>query len=118
MAHRDDSEFDFDSWASLAFEYPLAFEDARRRVIDSLIEDAPEACRSRLRGLQWQIDQRRRCAKTPLAACAAVSDMMWHQILSNRGLLAQISQLDRPDRIRYPAEIIEFRRSETAADTK
>ena len=56
MKH-DDNDFPFDEWANLATQDPRAFEDARSRVLQSLIESAPSPHRRRLEGLQWQIDR-------------------------------------------------------------
>lgn len=67
---------DFDEWMNLANTDPEAFEEERRRHIDSFINNAPEDKRQRLIGLQWQVDQVRRMSDNPLASCIAISNMM------------------------------------------
>jgi hypothetical protein len=85
--------FDFDEWASLARSDPEAFERKRRAAIDGLIESAGARNRDRLRGLQWRLDQRRRRAKTPVAACIEIYHQMWDAVLRSGGLLAHLEYL-------------------------
>jgi len=90
---QDDYDFPFDFWAKLAAEDPAAFEEARRLMIDSLIESAPAERQPRLRGLQWQIDQVRARTSSPLGACVKISNMMWHRVLGPDGLVEHLEQL-------------------------
>ena len=55
-------------------------------AIEAVIESAPEGNRERLRRLQWRIDQERRLARTPMAACLRISRMMWRAVLGPGGL--------------------------------
>lgn len=82
MTHQQltDHEMDFDAWRTLAQQDPTAFEALRRQHIESFIENAPEEKRRRLRGLQWQIDQTRNMARTPMASLIAISNMMWDSL--------------------------------------
>ncbi len=82
--------FDFDHWSKLARDDPQGFERARARLLDRAIEQAPEARRARLRGLQWRVDQVRRRAGTPLSACVEMSKLMWDAVLGERGLLESL----------------------------
>jgi hypothetical protein len=77
---------EFDRWAKLAVTDPDAFEDRRSRLIEDFISSAPPERQPRLRGLQWRIDQIRRRARTPLAACITISRMMWDSVLGEGGL--------------------------------
>ena len=99
MNHHDD-EFEFDLWARLADHDPRAFEAARARVLQSLIESAPDAARRRLEGLQWRVDRIRETADNPMAACLRISGMMWDAVLREDGLVDRIEQLtgERPVR--------------------
>ncbi len=78
---------DFDEWRLLASRDPEGFEAARRRVLDAVIAQAPEARRQRLKGLQWRVDRVRERSATPLAACISLSDMMWESFAGENGLL-------------------------------
>lgn len=70
------SRLDFDDLMSLALNDPDAFEEERRRHIESFLDSVPQEKRKRLLGLQWQVDQVRKLAKTPMASCIAISNMM------------------------------------------
>jgi len=87
-------ERDFDTWSEIARTDPQAFEEMWVARIQSVIDGAPEANRERLRCLQWRIDQERRLARTPLAACLKISDMMWRAVLGPNGLKDRVGQLE------------------------
>ncbi len=110
----DHNEFPFDFWAKLARNDPAAFETARRLMIDSMIESAPERNRQRLRGLQWQIDRVRERAANPMSACVRLSNMMWEKILGEDGLVDHVLELSeqptRPRPEREPGRVLPFRR--------
>ena len=112
MKHHED-EFEFDYWASLANGDPEAFERARREVLASLIESAPDTSRRRLTGLQWQVDRVREQADTPLGACLRISGMMWDKVLGEDGLVERMEELtgERPPRERplRSAEVLPLR---------
>ena len=81
------NEVDFDHWSAIASTDPERFEQMRQAVIDEVISRAPERQQQRLRCLQWRIDQERRLAHTPLAACIRISNMMWEHVTSPGGLI-------------------------------
>ena len=97
-----DEQFDFEYWAALAEGDPQAFEQARRDVLSSVIESAPADSQRRLNGLQWQIDQARGRAETPMAACLKISGMMWDTVLGEDGLVERLEELSgrRPPKAR------------------
>jgi len=74
------SNFDFDEWLELSKRDPESFETRRLQSIEELINSAPEERQQRLRCLQWKIDRVRDKMATPLAACVAISDMMWDSL--------------------------------------
>ena len=71
---------DFDEWMMLAKNDPEKFEEKRRKRIEAFFNNVPEDKVQRLRGLQWQIDQTRKLASTPMASCIAISNMMWDSV--------------------------------------
>ena len=95
MTEKKQRPFDFDRWAALARERPEEFERLRETAITELIDSAPESLRQRLRGAQWQIDVVRQRARTPIAACLQLSDMMWDRVIGDDGLLVTLDQLAR-----------------------
>jgi hypothetical protein len=67
---------DFDDLKEMAENNPEQLEQLRMEMCDRLIQEAPEKYRRKLRGLQFRIDMERRRAKSPMAACIAISGMM------------------------------------------
>ena len=67
---------EFDQLRQMAQKDPEGLERLRVQLCDQLIQSAPEAYRRKLRGLQFRVDMERRRAKTPMAACIAISGMM------------------------------------------
>lgn len=66
----------FDTLLRIAKQDPEQLEQIRIQLAQQTISQAPEHLRPRLRGLQFQIDIKRKLAKTPLAACIQLSNMM------------------------------------------
>lgn len=93
----EDTEFPFDFWAHLAADDPASFEEARRLLLESLIESAPPEHRHRLRGLQWRVDQIRARAPDALGACAKISNMMWDSVLGQDGLVDRLKSFAADD---------------------
>ncbi len=95
MANYNTANMDFDAWSAMARSDPKAFESMRLAAIEAAIASAPAARRERLRRLQWRIDQERRLARTPMAACLRISRMMWRQVLGPGGLNDRLDDLRR-----------------------
>jgi len=72
--------FNFDEWLALSKSDPQSFESRRLESIEEFIKSVPEDKQHRLRCLQWKIDRVREKMPTPLAACVAISDMMWDSL--------------------------------------
>ena len=84
---------DFAEWVALAEKDPAAFEKLRLAAIEAYIESVPDEHQARLRRLQWRIDQERRLARTPMAACLRLSRMMWDSLLGRGGLRDRLDGL-------------------------
>ncbi len=95
MENKKTAEMNFDAWSEMARNDPDAFESMRIAAIEAVIASAPEANRDRLRRLQWRIDQERRLARTPMAACLRISRMMWRRVLGPNGLNDRFGELQR-----------------------
>lgn len=67
---------DFDTLMQMAKDDPEALEQLRQDSINELLDNAPTKMRHRLEGLQFQIDAKRKLAKTPMQACITISRMM------------------------------------------
>lgn len=77
---------DFDEMRALAERDPVAFEQRRQELIAAAISRVSKQRQRRMLGLQWRIEQARRQAPTPLAACILLSNMMWESFAGERGL--------------------------------
>ncbi len=77
---KNDPVLDFDEWSTLAKNNPQSFEKKRLEMIESFLVSVPEEKQRRLRGLQWQIDQARHLAHSPMGSCIAISNMMWDSL--------------------------------------
>ena len=75
-----ESNSNFDEWLDLSKRDPETFESRRLESIEDFINSVPEDKQHRLRCLQWKIDRVREKMPTPLAACVAISDMMWDSL--------------------------------------
>jgi hypothetical protein len=95
MKNTKSAEIDFDLWADMARNDPEAFETMRLEAIDAVIARAPQENQERLRRLQWRIDQERRLARTPMAACLRISRMMWRSVLGPGGLNERFAELQK-----------------------
>jgi len=71
---------DFDELLTLAKDDPASFEAKRLEYIEYFFATIPAERQRRLRGLQWQIDQTRNLARTPMASCMNMMNMMWDSL--------------------------------------
>ena len=93
MTNKKNAEIDFDAWSEMARSDPETFELMRQAAIENVIANASESNRDRLRRLQWRIDQERRLARSPMAACLRISRMMWRTVLGPGGLNDRFGEL-------------------------
>lgn len=75
-----ETNFNFDEWLELSKKDPDSFESKRLESIEEFIKSVPADKQHRLRCLQWKIDKVREKMPTPMAACVAISDMMWDSL--------------------------------------
>jgi hypothetical protein len=87
---------EFDKLMAMAESSPESLEQLRRDMVERIIESAPnEAVQRRLRGLQFQIDVKVRQARTPMAACIIISQMMHDSLCELRGRLNREEHIHR-----------------------
>ena len=84
---------DFNTLVKMASDDPEGLEKLRREMAENLINQAPKDTQRKLRGLQFKIDMERRRAKTPMAACIKMSEMMQSSFIELRNALNEVSQL-------------------------
>jgi hypothetical protein len=117
MREKFSSMLEFDEAVKLARQDPEAFEQYRLNAIEALITSAPECNRQKLRRLQWRIEQERRLAPNPIAACVKLQQMMWDSFAGEHGLIEALQNVRNPGRFKSRrltrAKVLSF----TGADT-
>ncbi len=117
MQEKTLTTLDFDEAMELARTDPEAFERYRQSVIEDLIARAPERSRQHLRRLQWRVDQERKRASNPTAACVKLYRMMWDSFAGECGLIDTIRNPQQPHHgmATQPskAEVLSFSRAST-----
>ena len=84
----------FDELLTLAKEDSALFEAKRLEYIECFFNNLHSKKQRRLRGLQWQIDQTRKLARTPMASCITIMNMMWdslHQLNDQQRTLVELT---------------------------
>ncbi len=69
-----------DQLAALAEKNPERLEELREIWVNEIIDSAPAELRRRLRGLQFQIDCKRKMHSNPMGACVEISKMMYDSL--------------------------------------
>lgn len=69
-----------DQMIEMAVSNPEELERLRAKHIEHAITSAPVHMQQRLRGLQFQIDGKRRVHSTPMGSCIAISKMMLQSV--------------------------------------
>lgn len=85
----------FEEMERLARENPEELEKMKRRMVDEVIQSAPEHKRKRLEGLQFQIDAKIKTSKTPFQAMERIYDDMMDNFLVLNEHLQQLSKASR-----------------------
>lgn len=99
-----DNWLEFDDLLKLANDNPEHLENWRKQQVESLIDQAPEECQRRLRGLQFQIDCERQKHSSPMGTCVAISRMMYESMDKlNKALLGEHHDSQQPE-----AEVVPF----------
>lgn len=70
-----------DDLSRLARDDPTAFEELRRQLIESFIDNASETTKPRLRGIQFRIECLRRISHSALGATVRIYELMWKSFL-------------------------------------
>lgn len=99
MQENDLTILDFDSAVALAIKDPEAFEEYRLKIIDTLIQRAPERTQLHLRRLQWRIKQVKRSSPNPFEACVKLQQMMWHSVSDQSNLAQSLENISRSERV-------------------
>ena len=93
MSQKKSFEEWFEELSSLAKNDPQAFERRRLELIKETIAQSCEDNRPQLQKLQWRIEMERKRAKTPLASCIRLHDMLMEMVYGEGGFLEAINVL-------------------------
>ncbi|MBZ2168635.1 MULTISPECIES: DUF3135 domain-containing protein [Marinobacter] len=77
----------FDELKDLAQRDPEGFEKLRSELIEDCIRGSSEANQTRLRGLQFVIEAKRRVAGSPMKALLEIQAMMYDSVLELQQVL-------------------------------
>lgn len=101
--------FDPQNLLEIAKRNPEELERIRLREIEQLISRAPDHLKPRLRGLQFQIDCKRKLHTNPLGSCIEISKMMLDSVAALNDALHG-KDTKRPGNNCQNAEILTFPR--------
>lgn len=73
----------FDLVMKLYREDPEKLEKIQRKIVQKLIESAPEEHQRKLKGLQFRVDAQRRLSKNPMQAYLKLSQLFWTEGFQN-----------------------------------
>lgn len=104
---------DFDELAEMAQQNPDQLEALRLQMIEETISQAEEHKQRKLRGLQFHIDMEIRRAKSPMAACIKISEMMHHSLQNLRASLT--SDAEQANATSISSKIVDTTRKEYSA---
>ncbi len=88
---------DFDTLIEMAKSNPEGLEELRQQHIEHLIKNAAPELQNRLRGLQFQIDAKRKISGTALNACIEISHMMHDSFFELRKALNEGIEVEEPE---------------------
>lgn len=84
---------DFNELLRLAKEEPDALEALRKQYTEQLLASAPPESLSRLQGMAFVLDAKRRTAHSPAEACKAMSELMLERLKVLQANFADIKDI-------------------------
>ncbi len=84
-------KFNFDEWASLHKNDPVAFEEKRIEWLTICVVEAPKKYQKRLNGLMFHINTIRRTEKNPMQTCLKNSSLMMDSLNDMRVFLSDLN---------------------------
>lgn len=84
---------DFDTLRDLAKNDPEGLESLRIALCNKVINEAPDHAKARLQGLMFQINSRRKLARSNLEACQEISNMMHESLQRMQAMLKDLRSM-------------------------
>jgi len=81
---------DIANMIELAKSDPVAFEKERQAALDHFFTTIDDDNRDNLQSMQVEIDYQRSNSKSPMEMCEKLNDMMWKQVIDDRGFAMSI----------------------------
>ncbi len=109
-------DFTFDEWCELHDSDPERFESCRLKMLNDLIDAAPDESKPRLRGLMFKMEGESRRSKSQLGYNLRLSSMMMEMLDELREQLyllsvGDISEIEKASMRPSGAEVIPFERA-------
>lgn len=86
----------FDQLLKMAKEDPEQLDQLQKEMCEELIRNAPADYQRKLRGTQFKIDMERRRARSPIASCKKISEMMQDSFSELRDALGEVQNIKTP----------------------
>ena len=114
-------EYSFDEWCALHDSDPQRFDAYRLKMLNDLIDAAPEDSKARLRGLMFKMEGEARRSRSQLGYNLRLSSMMMEMLDEMREQLcllcsADVNELEDALAPASSAEVIPFTRAEIEKD--
>ncbi len=114
-------DLSFDEWCELHQSDPRRFDSYRLKVLNDLIDSAPEESKPRLRGLLFRMEGESRRSKSQLGYNLRLSSMMMEMLDEMRAQIhllcaADINELEDQTLSPVSAKVIPFNASGKAED--
>lgn len=74
---------DFDRVRKMYKEDPQRLEAIQKRMVQELIDSAPEEYQRKLRGMQFRVDVERRLSHNPMQSYLKLSELFWTEGFQN-----------------------------------
>jgi len=115
-------ELSFDEWCELHQSDPRRFETCRLKILNDLIDSAPEKSRQRLRGLMFRMEGESRRSRSQLGYNLRLSSMMMEMLDDMSAQIhllcaADIKQLENQALNPQSAKVIPFAAARKGEDT-
>ncbi len=84
----------FEQWCELHESDPHRFDACRLKMLNDVIDSAPEASKPRLRGLMFRMEGEARRSKSPLGYSLRLSSMMMEMLEQMRERMFELCESD------------------------
>ncbi len=98
--------FTFEQWCQLNKDDPEQFDACRLKLLNNLVDSAPQSCKSRLRGLMFTMEGESQRAKSPEDYNLKLGIMMMNKLTELQSQLTSVSNSKSTGKIRTVASTV------------